>query len=98
MAVSLSACAGIAKPVGKIGVVHTKGLPGGAASYINEFDFETDFDDEGNVKPGVKGTHRQLSSLADLDKGVWSSAASYASANAFKKKVFDRLKKCEAGK
>ncbi len=91
---SVLGCQGIPKPVGHVGVIHVKEVN---APYINEFDMQSDFDDDLHVLPGHSGVHRQLSSLADLDRGVWMAAASYANALAAYAKLKQRYQQCIEG-
>jgi hypothetical protein len=91
----LSSCAGIPKPVGHIGVIHTKGVD---VPYINNFDMEKDFDDNGKVLPSAKGVHQPLKcSCVDLDKYVAQDAKSHANLVAAWGKLRKRYENCEAG-
>ncbi len=94
LGVSVVGCQGIPKPVGHVGVIHVKDV---SAPYINEFDLQTDFDDDLHVLPGHSGNHRQLHSLADLDRGVWMSASSYANSLAAYAKLKQRYQQCVEG-
>lgn len=91
MSLAVSGCAGIPKPQGHIGVVHSKGIAE-AHPYINEFDLEKDFDDEGEILPTAKGVKRSLTSLQELDKFVAADSPSYTSIRAAWKKLKDRYK------
>jgi len=84
-------CQGIPKPEGKVGIIHVKDVP---QAYINEFDLQKDFDDDGHVISGHTGTHRNLTSMAELDKYVAMSAKSYANSLAFYKKLKARYEQC----
>jgi hypothetical protein len=64
-------------------------------AYINEFDLEQDFDDEGEILPEAKGVKRSLSNLGDVDKYVAMDARSYANVRAAWKKLKDRYKACK---
>lgn len=64
---SLSACVNPPKkPVGNIGALNAK--PTSAPKpYLLTFNFETDFNDDLTLKPGVKGVRKEVS-LDDLDR------------------------------
>lgn len=90
----ISGCAGIPKPEGKIGVLHSKGVAE-AKPYVNWFDMQDDFDDEGEILPDAKGEKVALLSLKDVDKHAVMSASSYANLRAAWKKLKERYKDCK---
>lgn len=90
MCLAVSACQGIAKPKGHVGVVHVQV----EKPYINEFNMETDFNDDLDLKPTAKGVKRAIE-FVDLDKGVWLSAESYANSRAAWKKLKKRYENCK---
>lgn len=87
----LSACGSIPPPKGFACVAFPQ--KGHSLCY----DMEKDFDENGDVKAGVKGQRRPLS-LEALDKHVHFDPDSYASLKAFALKQKSRLEECEAEK
>jgi hypothetical protein len=55
---------------------------------------ERDFDDAGKLKRGAVPEYKQITSLSDLNAGIFFDEDSWAEVQIFKGRVIEKLREC----
>lgn len=88
VAFSLSACSTVPLPHTDLCVANALG------KHSTCYWVDSDFDDNGNVKPGAVPNLKPLNAIEDLNKAIWTDPDGWAELKAYIKQLRTELQSC----
>ncbi len=85
---SLVGCASIPRPDTYLGVVNAP------AGHVKGYNLRSDYDADGNLKPGAKAEFRPAKSVYDVNKYICTDPDGFAELKAYIQKIRDAYKDC----